>query len=215
MTAKMKRFDLLVTVALVLCSLTFYYKQPQHYDIAYTSFIFGLAILNFNNINIRHICGLIIAFKLIIYSLMNFYILEKTSVLSGFYQGIIIFGIQLFALVILASILFFRPVLSRWIHSKLSLKSNTEISITFADNLLFAVFCMLALITLLAFGENLIRNLEYMGVSEDFAKHFWEWTFFFTYYEIFIHILELLVCLIVLCQTLVNPRVLEDKLVSE
>jgi len=211
----MKRFDQLIVLALALSGLTFFYKSPQYYDIAFTSFLFSLAILNFNNVNIRHICGIIILFKLGIFCLINYYLMESILHLPNLWINAIIFGIQLIALTLLTGVMFFRPVISRFLHNKTSAKSNPDISITFADNLLFITFSILATVTLLAFGENLIRNLEYLGVNEEFAKTFWQWTFFYDNYEIFIHIGELFICFIVLCQSLINQKGLADKAASQ
>ncbi|WDE03677.1 hypothetical protein SG34_020155 [Thalassomonas viridans] len=211
----MKKFDQLVILAFALSGLTFFYKTPQYYDIIFTLFLFGLAIFNFNKINIRHICGIIIVFKLAIFSLMNFYLLEYMSNFKSLVDNTVIYGVQLIALILLAVIMFFRPVISRFLHNKTSAKSNPDISITFADNLLFITFSILAAVTLLAFVENLIRNLDYLGVNEEFAKIFWQWTFFYDNYEIFIHIGELFICFIVLCQSLINQKELADKVASQ
>ncbi|WP_462152231.1 hypothetical protein [Pseudoalteromonas xiamenensis] len=40
-----------------------------------------------------------------------------------------------------------------------------------------------AAMDLLAFLENLMRNLDKLGVNPEFAKQFWEFTFFYDYFE--------------------------------
>ena len=52
------------------------------------------------------------------------------------------------------------------------------------DAPLYGVFVLFCIADLLALVENLVRSLERIGVSEEFAKAYWSWTFIFDNYEI-------------------------------
>ena len=48
---------------------------------------------------------------------------------------------------------------------------------------LMTVFLLFISVDFLAFIENLIRNLDYLGVNEEFAKQFWGWNWVFYNYS--------------------------------
>ncbi|MEZ7206443.1 hypothetical protein [Pseudoalteromonas sp. DY56-GL79] len=64
-----------------------------------------------------------------------------------------------------------RPAISRTILPD----RKAEIYMTPSEILLISVYVLFIGINLLALGENFIRNLEHLGVSEEFAKQFWSW----------------------------------------
>ena len=53
---------------------------------------------------------------------------------------------------------------------------------TRADLGLMLLMCCYLVIDLLGMGENLIRNLDYLGFSEEFAKPYWSWTYIYDTY---------------------------------
>lgn len=55
----------------------------------------------------------------------------------------------------------------------------------YSDAPLYGLLLCYISIDLLAFFENIIRNLEHFGVSEAFAQQFWNVTFFYDFYEYF------------------------------
>lgn len=209
----MKSFDVIFLITLLLCGFTFVYKQPQTYDLVLSVVLFCIAIININNINIRHICGLLITYKLAIYCLMNFYLIDSIAILQldSIWTNSILFGIQLITLTIMTGIMFYRPVLSRFIENKRSPVENDQVTVTFADNILVLLFKVLTIITLIVFCENIIRHLDYVGFSEEFAKNFWHWIFFYNHFEILTHVVEILCCLFIFYQALIDPRVLKKK----
>jgi len=53
----------------------------------------------------------------------------------------------------------------------------------YADGPLLGLLIGYVFIDFLALVENAIRNLEHLGFSEDFAKQFWDFMFFYNNYE--------------------------------
>ena len=72
-----------------------------------------------------------------------------------------------------------RGAISRFIYQRLN-KPTKGLHLTNADISLFAVMVLFILLDLAALIENLLRNLEHMGFSEEFAKPLWElnWVFY-------------------------------------
>ncbi|WP_240036249.1 hypothetical protein [Pseudoalteromonas sp. A757] len=52
-----------------------------------------------------------------------------------------------------------------------------------AEGPLYFLVLILVFVDFMALLENFIRNLEHIGVNEEIARAFWEWTFFYDYYE--------------------------------
>ncbi len=84
--------------------------------------------------------------------------------------------------------LLFRPPLSRhylrWLTVPLG-KSHTDEALTYtqAEVWLISVMMLYFFVDLAAMLENFIRNLDHLGVNEEWAKTFWEWTLIYYLYE--------------------------------
>lgn len=84
--------------------------------------------------------------------------------------------------------LLFRPPLSRHYLRKLTFpigKQHTDEELTFtqAEVWLISVMVLYFFVDLAALLENFIRNMDYLGVNEELAKNFWEWTLIYHLYE--------------------------------
>ena len=137
------------------------------------------AIIRFRkNINILTICiGLLfihsvetLAFRFIPTEIP----IEKPAIWYAF----AIYGTHL--LVDIANTLFiiYRPHML-----KLLIKNQVEkIHTISVDLALVNVFVLFICVDLLAIIENFIRNLEHLGVSETYAKQYWDWILIYKYY---------------------------------
>ncbi|MCG7555289.1 helix-turn-helix transcriptional regulator [Pseudoalteromonas sp. Of11M-6] len=101
-------------------------------------------------------------------------------VTNVFYQNIYAFSINLSLSLLLFILLKYRMKFAVFI-------TRGKSEDVFEKNPIEAPLCflamMIALIDFCALMENFIRNLEHIGMDEDFAKTFWELTFFYDYYE--------------------------------
>lgn len=213
----MKKFDLIVLITLALCCLSFFYTYTQYYELGLCLYLFIVAMIYFDNINVRHICALLLIYKLSIYSLMNFYLLEavKINVEPPFLQGPILFGVQLIALAALTVVMFFRPILSRLLHKKFSSDDNAKITSGFGEIFITCGYAMLTLVMFLTLVEDVIRNLEHIGFSNEIAQPFWNWTFFYDYLEPIFHSGEILIGVVILFLALVSPDEVQENLATE
>ncbi|WMN61361.1 hypothetical protein NI389_08270 [Pseudoalteromonas xiamenensis] len=90
-----------------------------------------------------------------------------------------------FGMSFLLDILLIYLVRNRMLFS-LMLTGGEEPSVlekNYTEGPLFGLLLGYASIDLVAFVENVVRNLEYFGFSKEFAKQFWHVTFFYDYYE--------------------------------
>ncbi|MEK0159876.1 helix-turn-helix transcriptional regulator [Pseudoalteromonas piscicida] len=101
-------------------------------------------------------------------------------VTNAFYQNIYAFSTNLSLSLLLFILLKYRMKFAVFI-------TRGKSEDVFEKNPIEAPLCflamMIALIDFCALMENFIRNLEHIGMDEDFAKTFWELTFFYDYYE--------------------------------
>ena len=96
--------------------------------------------------------------------------------------------------------LFYRPALSRhylrWlVVPKGKTHSDDELTYTKAEEYLIGIMYLYFIVDLAALAENLIRNLEYLGVDNSIAQYFWEWTLVYDLYtpvKNFLNLLELI-----------------------
>lgn len=75
-----------------------------------------------------------------------------------------------------------RVRLSTYYVNRFAPKKQEYIYMTHADILLVGLFFLFMLVDLATLAENIIRNLEYFGVDESFAKQFWSWNWFYKAY---------------------------------
>lgn len=75
------------------------------------------------------------------------------------------------------------PIINGYFKRKHLVSSN--IHLTKADLAMFFLMRVYIWVDLIALCENLIRNLEHLGVPEEFARQFWDWNWvFYSYPEI-------------------------------
>lgn len=101
-------------------------------------------------------------------------------IFTGFGQNVIAFGGSLVFDFILILLLKYRIAIGLWLSKG---KCPTLLEKNSIEGPLLASLLGYAIFDGMAFIENLIRNLERLGVDEDFAKQFWHITYIYDYYE--------------------------------
>lgn len=131
------------------------------------------------------------------------------SVESFYYENIYAFSIQLAMSLLLLFLLKYRMVIAAVITQG---KTASIFEKNYAEGPLYILVGFCASVDFLALMENFLRNLEHLGVNEEFAKIFWEVTFFYDYFE-YLKVLPMLLCVAVLYigfivrqQPLQNPQ---------
>ncbi|MDF2177010.1 hypothetical protein P2G88_01920 [Aliiglaciecola sp. CAU 1673] len=81
----------------------------------------------------------------------------------------------------LMAFILFRAPLTRKLYERLG-KATKHIHLTNADVGLIAIVMAFLVVDLTAAIENLVRNLEHLGFSEDFAKQFWDYNWVFYHF---------------------------------
>lgn len=78
----------------------------------------------------------------------------------------------------------FRPPISRTYLRKLRFVPTRAKDLTYtrAEILLLTVTCIYIVVDSLAVIENLIRNMEHLGINSSFAESFWHWEVVFDFY---------------------------------
>ncbi|MEK0160586.1 hypothetical protein WLQ65_15805 [Pseudoalteromonas piscicida] len=94
-----------------------------------------------------------------------------------------------------------------------------SVYITHADPILYGIFFAFIVVDLAAFGENLIRYMDFFfGVSEEASKPYWSWSWVYKNYEILKSILLALVLTTILATIFVErqrPDTPDEELDSE
>ena len=125
------------------------------------------------------------------------YLLESVaypSISDGFLQNTVAFGTQLLLSLILLFLLKHRMTIAVLITKG---KSASVFEKNYAEGPLYLLVLTLVAVDLFALIENFIRNLEHLGVAEETASTFWEFTFFYDYFE-YLKAVPMLLCVMML-----------------
>ena len=159
-----------------------YLENPIYTATFMSSALLFVMYLNKNDANIIHLC---IA-TLIVMCLEKFcFIFIPLSPAKGepsVWINNTIYLTHLFFDVLFLFIIIFRGGLSRVIYSKLQRPAD-HLHLTFADIGLMVVVVLFMIVDLWAVSENLLRNLEHIGFSEEFAKNYWDVNWLFHNYS--------------------------------
>ncbi|MFC3034413.1 hypothetical protein ACFOEE_18050 [Pseudoalteromonas fenneropenaei] len=85
-------------------------------------------------------------------------------------------------------------------------KSPCILEKNYAEGPLYGLLICYASIDMLAFIENIIRNLDRLGVDESFAKQFWDLTFFYDNFEYMKGVLMALTIVVLYMGVVVRKR---------
>lgn len=159
--------------------LAVFLDNPTYTALITLSALLLVMFLNRNQTNIVHLCCALISIKLIEKFAFMFIPLTAPEGEPIVWVNNTIYLTHLFFDIVLLFMLMYRGFLSRFVYSKLN-KPTKGLHLTFADIGLFSIAVLFILVDLYATLENLIRNMEHLGIPEDFAKRFWEvdWMFY-------------------------------------
>ncbi len=168
-----------VIAACVLLAIQFKYH-------VYTSVIMisacGLAMfINKNNANIVHLCAVLALYELIAQGIFVFIPLTLASDEPAVWLNNTIFLAHLLIDLSLLLVLLYRGALSRALYRHLH-KTTAGLHLTYADIAMWLVLVITICTDLYALLENLLRNLEHLGVSEQTAKRYWDVSWMFEHY---------------------------------
>ena len=160
-----------VVIAVVL-------DTPIYATAIFSSLFLVTALLNKSETNIVHLC---VGFSLIsILEQIVFLFVPLTGEPQVWFNNRIFFIHLIFDLC-LFSFLIFRGAISRTLYQKLN-KPTEGLHLTNADISLFGVMILFIFVDLAATIENLLRNLEHLGFSEEVAKPLWQLNWIYYHY---------------------------------
>lgn len=177
-----------------------------------TSQVFIGSLLVMTLFNLRHTAALHLCIGMLVIKVVEYLIYSQTptSPIDG--EPFVWVNNRIYATNFIIDIFMFlfiayRPEISNrylpWLRfSKTPQDLNTihtEIALLF----LVRIYLILIAATLL---ENLIRNLEHLGFSEEFANIFWEWTWMYHLYEPVKRVLNAFELMLILSTTLTFTR---------
>lgn len=169
-------------LALLFIPFSIFYFNSELDQVVMLTAIAIMGLVYFADTNIRHICFLLFVAHLLGFSFFHFELFALSDESVQVWKNTRIYLIHFLTDVVLFLLIATRPILSRnWLMRKG--QSVKSIVMTNADMALMTVFLLFICIDLLAMAENLIRNLEYLGVNEEFAKQFWGWDWVFYNYS--------------------------------
>lgn len=136
------------------------------------------ALLNKDDPNIVHLC-LGMTFIILVEKLVFLFVpIQGTPQIwinNRIYLIHVIFDFLFFTFLI------FRGAISRALYQKLN-RSTEGLHLTNADISLFGVMILFIFVDLAATIENLLRNLEHLGFSEEVAKPLWQLNWIYYHY---------------------------------
>lgn len=165
--------------------------------------VIGIMISRARNTTILHLCAGLLLVKIIELAAI-FYFPTQADIntnIAPVWLNTNNYLIHLVLDVCLLWFIMFRPYISRhylrWLAFPFG-KQHTdgELTYTQTEAWLITVMFMYFAVDLAALAENLIRNLEHVGVDESIAAYFWKWTLVYHAYlpvKNYLNLLELVV----------------------
>jgi hypothetical protein len=163
----------MINFALLAASayLLIYLDTSAYTEAIMISAVIAAGVAARNNVNSVHVAVLLLVLISVETVIQVSEVFIPNSDIANVWKNTIIYSTYLaFDIVALFAVMF-RPALSRTFMQD----RKSEIHITKAEVLLISVYVLFIIVNVLALGENFIRNLEHMGISEEVAKQFWSW----------------------------------------
>ncbi|MCO7198412.1 hypothetical protein [Pseudoalteromonas sp. OANN1] len=169
-------------LALLFIPFSIFYFNSGLDQVVMLAAIAVIGAVYYSDVNIRHICFVLFFTRIVGFSILYFNLFALGDDSLQLWKNNRIYMIHLFIDVTSFLLIAFRPMLSRnWLANRG--KETKEVLMTNADMALMTVFLLFIGVDFLAFAENLIRNLDYLGVNQEFAKQFWGWDWVFYNYS--------------------------------
>ncbi|WDE01006.1 hypothetical protein [Thalassomonas actiniarum] len=158
-------------------------SEAFYMQLLVTGSLLLIAYQHRDDINIRDLCGMMLAVTLVEIVLFEFFIVTRSEVLSSMAVNAIIFGAH-FVMDVAMYILVSNRV--HFTRDRLKAKGEpTEHIFTYsAEFALISVFVVFMTVDLMALLENFIRHLDEFGVSAETAKMFSGWNWLYYHYEV-------------------------------
>ncbi|MCG9770777.1 hypothetical protein CTT31_23325 [Pseudoalteromonas maricaloris] len=164
-------------------------------EVAMSLMLIGIVCLakNDDNSQLLTMCfaSVFILSSFAMYILKNFVI---PSVEGGYVQNIYAYSTQLVLSLLLLFLLKHRMTIAVLLTRG---KSASVFERNYAEGPLYLLVIFLVFVDFMALMENFIRNLEHLGINEETAKIFWEWTFFYDYFA-YLKAVPMLLCVTLL-----------------
>lgn len=176
----MKASYLIIATFLAAFLLVFSVPAGQHLLSVFCLLLISLFLLSKKDVNSGYLVlvflGVFSLGKVLLYPLEEYLF----PISSGFVQNLSVFSINLFLDLLLIFFLKNRMVFSLKITNG---RKPEVLEKNYSEGPLYGLLIGWCLVDFLALLENIVRNLEHLGISEDFAKQFWHITFIYDYYE--------------------------------
>ncbi|AXQ98873.1 hypothetical protein [Pseudoalteromonas piscicida] len=169
-------------LALLFIPFSIFYFNSELDQVVMLTAIAFIGAVYYSDVNIRHICFILFFTRIVGFAIIYFNLFSLNDDSLYLWKNNRIFLIHLLIDITSFLLIAFRPMLSRnWLAKKG--KETKEVLMTNADMALMTLFLLFIGVDSLALVENLIRNLDYLGVNEEFAKQFWGWDWVFYNYS--------------------------------
>lgn len=177
-------YFLLLMIALTGVFAVVHYKTNFAYQVHTVLLLVGITYISRRLVNLQHIAVTMLLVVTSEYFIVQHLISLNSQGLPAFQTNALIFGTHFLVDLVMLLFLKYRVRFSLRYIRRTNPDNWRAIYMTHADPLLYGIFFAFVLVDLAAFGENIIRNLEYLGVDEAFAKQFWSWGLIYYNYEI-------------------------------
>jgi len=172
----MAKYKLVLILAVVILAGV---VEPFYTRILLTGSLLLIAYQYRDDINIRHLCGIMLGVTLVEVILFEFFIVTDSETMSSMAVNAIIFGTH-FALDLAMFILISNRV--QFTRGRLEAKGKPtdDVFLYSTEFALTSLFIVFMAVDLLALFENFIRHLDKFGVNAEIAKMFsgWDWLFY-------------------------------------
>ncbi len=168
-------------------------------SLLYMVSIIGIMFIKARETTVLHLCAGLLAFKSL--ELTALFIVP-TNALSGSTLPYIWLNTNNYLIHLIFDIcvlffLFYRPPISRvylrrFVFPKGKQHTDQELTYSQAEAWLIGVMFLYFFVDLAALTENFIRNMDYLGVSDDIAQYFWNWNLVYHLYTPAKNVLNLL-----------------------
>lgn len=168
-------------------------------SLLYMISVIGIMVFKAKETTILHLCAGLLLFKSI--ELTALFIIPTRASMGYDIPHVWLnnnnFLIHLVFDVCVLLFLLYRPPISRTylrclVFPRGRKHTDEELTYSQAEVWLISVILLYFCVDVAALIENLIRNMDYLGVPEEFAQNFYEWTFVFYAYEPVKNLLNLL-----------------------
>ncbi|MBQ4878185.1 hypothetical protein J8M21_13305 [Pseudoalteromonas luteoviolacea] len=198
----MNAFNLLVITVAAIAFTAIQYADADAYVLSILSLTAVVMLIKRNNINVVHICSIVLITALLEYCIILLTSHQKD--IPTIYWGSFIFGIQILICYVAIKILILRTYLSRKLLTFTNSEKFNEVHMTHAEGILAGLYRIITLVLWLALIENLLRHLEQLGISKNITNIFQDLTLVYDNYEIFIYPLRAIICGVVLSLLVVS-----------